>query len=300
MPMNTAATLATKAMAVALGGVLTTGGLSAAAAGHTTTTIPATLYTPTALGAQATYAVSNIYANAPVGTVTLGGVPFTVANTAWAGSGQTYTVPANTPKPTSVHLLLDSSNATLAYKGQNVGRIHLTFSDGKTQDTNLIAGANVREWWSASTLVDTLTDANASTVWTGQAQPAMGVTGPARIDKLMVSIPATSANLTQISIINVANAPFYVFSSGVTVGYQAPVATGGGNNNDETGNNNNDQKDTEKVNKPTPKKPVVEVKKPAAKAEKTVTPIVNTKKAAQDEVKHDETSQHSDGGHQRD
>ena len=246
--MNAAATLVTKAMAVALGSALTTGGLSAA--GHTTSL---TLYTPEPLGTQATYAVSNIYASAPAGAVSFGGIPFTVANTAWAGSGQQYSVPINASRPLNVYILLNSSNATLGYKGQAVGRVHLTFSDGSSQDTNLVAGGEIREWWSGSgSLVDTLTDPSTSTVWQGQAQAAMGVSGPAHIDMLNVKIGSTSANLTGVSIVNTAAAPYWMFASGVTVAYRAAL-TGGGNTGGkgDGGTNNDDNKDVNHVNPPT-------------------------------------------------
>jgi hypothetical protein len=220
--MKAAATLVTKAMAVAVGGALMTG-LSAAATSLT-------LYTPEPLGAQATYAVSNIYANAPLGSVTLGGIPFNVANTAWAGNGQQYQVPTNAPKPLNVYILLNSSNATSNYQGQAVGRVHLTFSDGSSQDTNLVAGGNIREWWTSGSLVSTLTDPATTTVWNGSAQPAMSVNGPAHMDMLNVKIATTSANLTGVSIVNSAAPGYYMFVSGLTVAYDPFALPGNAQN----------------------------------------------------------------------
>jgi hypothetical protein len=222
--MKAAASLVTKAMVVAVGGALMTG-LSAAAQ-----TTSLTLYTPEPLGAQATYAVSNIYANAPLGSVTLGSIPFNVANTAWAGSGQQYQVPTNAPKPLNVYILLNSSNGTSSYQGQTVGRVHLTFSDGSSQDTNLVAGGNIREWWTGGSLVSTLSNPTTSQVWEGQAQPAMGVNGTAHIDMLNVKVATTSADLTGVSIVNSAAGSYWMFVSGLTVAYD-PIARPGNSQN---------------------------------------------------------------------
>ena len=239
-----------KAMLASVGGVLGTTSIALAASLAPAPIPPAVAYQPVALGAAATYALSNIYVNPPTGPVTLGSVPFTTANTGWAVPGAQFSVAVNTHNTKSVHLLLNSSNATLGYKGATVGTIHLTFSDASTQDTNLVVGGNVREWWTGSGwLVDTLSDPATTNVWQGAAQPTTGA-GTAIIDMLSVSVKSTTANLTGVSFVNAAAAPYNLFTSGLTVAYQ-PALVGG----DQVGNHNGnyENKDINKVNSPSTK-----------------------------------------------
>jgi hypothetical protein len=222
--MNAAASLVTKAMAVAVGGALMSG-LSAAAQ-----TTSLTLYAPAPLGAQATFPVANLYANAPVGSVTLGGIPFNVLNSAWIKSGTSASVTTNSPKPLSVYLLLNSAYGTLNYSGQTVGRVHLTFSDGSSQDTNLVAGGNIREWWTGSGLINTVSDPANTMVWQGQGQQAMQLAGPAHLDMLNVKIAATTANLTGVTVTSSAPSPYFMLLDGITVAYD-PMSRPGNSGN---------------------------------------------------------------------
>jgi hypothetical protein len=249
--MNAAGTIG-KAIVVTAGGVLATTSIALAAALTPAPIQPAVVYLPVDLGAQATYALSNIYVNPPTGAVKLGNVPFTAANTGWAVPGTQFSVAVNTHNTKSIHLLLNSSNAALSYKGLAVGKIHLTFSDASVQDTNLVVGGNVREWWTGSGfLVDTITDPNTTNVWQGAAQPGMAA-GTAIIDMLSVNVKSTTANLTGVSFLNAAAAPYNLFTSGLTLAYQpAPIVIGGGNTN-QVGNHNdnNNNQDINKVNPP--------------------------------------------------
>ena len=222
--MNAAASLVTKAMAVAVGGAL----VSALSAAAQTTSL--TLYAPAPLGAQATFPVANLYSNAPVGSVTLGGIPFNVLNSAWIKSGMSASVTTNAPKPLSVYLLLNSAYGTTNYSGQTVGRVHLTFSDGSFQDTNLVAGGNIREWWTGSGLINTVTDPANTMVWQGQGQPAMQLSGPAHLDMLNVTVAATSANLTGVTVSSTAPSPYFMLLDGITVAYD-PMSRPGNSGN---------------------------------------------------------------------
>lgn len=243
--MNAAGTIG-KAIVVTASGVLATTSIAFAATFTAAPIPPAVVYLPVDLGAQATYALSNIYVNPPTGAVKLGNVPFTTANTGWAVPGAQFSVGVNTHNTKSVHLLLNSSNAALSYKGLAVGKIHLTFSDGSVQDTNLVVGGNVREWWTGSGfLVDTITDPSTTNVWQGAAQPGMAA-GTAIIDMLSVNVKTTTANLTGVSFVNAAAAPYDLFTSGLTVAYQPTVAATGDEAGNHTGNHNN--QDANKVN----------------------------------------------------
>jgi len=269
--MNAAGTLG-KAIIVTAGGVFATTSIALAAALTPAPIQPSVVYLPVDLGAQATYALSNIYVNPPTGAVKLGSVPFTTANTGWAVPGAQFAVTVNTHNTKSVHLLLNSSNATLTYKGATVGKIHLTFSDGSVQDTNLVVGGNVREWWTGSGfLVDTLSDPSTTNVWQGAAQPGMAA-GTAIIDMLSVNVKSTTANLTGVSFVNAAAAPYDLFTSGLTVAYQptAPVVGGGNGNQVGNHNDNNNNQDINKVNPPIkkvnpPTKPTADAKNVDAK-----------------------------------
>ncbi|MDQ6709858.1 MAG: hypothetical protein M3Z11_04805, partial [Candidatus Dormibacteraeota bacterium] len=172
------------------------------------------------------------------------------------------------------------------------------FSDGTAQDTDIVAGALVREWWLGNGYLTTLSGA-AANVWQGQGNPATGIgTTPAVIDMLTATVKTTTANLTGVSVQNLAGAPFDLQLSGVTVASNPATPTPtptptpvcrsnvqqhGAFNGENPGHC--DPKPTSST--PTPKKP-------------KVTPVLKTKEASQDETKHDEARQHSDSGHQRD
>jgi hypothetical protein len=156
-----------------------------------------------------------------MGATTLSGVPFNLANIALITSGNNMPLTSTVHKPLSVSVLMNSAYGYNYYKNQVVGRVHLTFSDGSAQDTNLLAGGQIREWWlNSGYLIDTLSSASTKQVWSGQGQAGTGA-GSAVIDMLTVSVAPTTADLTGISVSDDASSPFDILVSGVTVGYDA-------------------------------------------------------------------------------
>ncbi|MDQ6711439.1 MAG: hypothetical protein M3Z11_12920, partial [Candidatus Dormibacteraeota bacterium] len=155
--MNAVSLITAKGLILALGGSLS---LSA-----TPTTPPAPAapsYVKVDLGAAATYPLAGTYVNPPTGAVTFGTVPFTMANIALLTSGTKLDLPATVSRPASVSLLVNSAYGYASLKGQSVGRVHLTFSDGSAQDTDLVAGSLVREWWLGNGYLTTLSGAAAN------------------------------------------------------------------------------------------------------------------------------------------
>ena len=223
--MNAAGIITTKAIALAAAGAVSTLGfsLSAAAANLTTTPTPTIGYTTLDMGALAKYPLAGTYVNPPTGAASLSGVPFTLANIALVTSGNNLPLTSAVHKPLSVSVLMNSAFGYYSYKGQTVGTVHLTFSDGSAQDTNLVAGGQVREWWlNSGYLIDTLSSPQAKNVWQGQGVPAAGIgTNPAVIDMVTVAIAPTTADLTGISVSDAASSPFDLLVSGVTVAYDA-------------------------------------------------------------------------------
>ena len=225
--MNAATALTAKLTALALGGALSTVGLSMTASAATATTSggPVVAYTTVDMGALASHPLTGTYLNPPTGSTTLAGVPFNLANIALITSGNNMPLTSTVHKPLSVSVLMNSAYGFRSYANQVVGRVHLSFSDGTTQDTNLVAGGTVREWWlNTGYLIDTLSSSSTKNAWQGQGAPATGIgTAPAVIDMLTVTVAPTSADLTGISVGDDAGSPFDLMVSGVTVAYDATV-----------------------------------------------------------------------------
>jgi hypothetical protein len=183
----------------------------AAAAAPATSTI---VYTPIPLTHCPTCPLTSNYVNPQQGSVTLGGVPFTLTTADWIapGGSDTYTMAVATPS--AVHLLLSTANSSPAFAGKNVGRVRLTFSDGTTRDTALIVGANVREWAQTSGSVNSLTDPNAKNVWIGTN---VNTGGAGVIDMLTIPVTATTAQLTGVTVTDTAASTIYYMIQGLTV-----------------------------------------------------------------------------------
>src|SRR6202165_3948561 len=222
------------------------------------------------LGVAATGAVTNAYLNAPIGTVRLGGHTFdlTTGKMIALAGGQSATVSGSYPNTKAAFILLNSYNTYLNYAGATIGTVVLTFSDGTTQSTNLVVGANLREWRPAGTnTVNTATVAGCSNVWTGQAQPTAGG-GTAVIDLLTITVTGTGKTLTSIKISNNDLGGIGVISPAVTVD-DGPVTLPG--SGDEVGNHpgNHGNQDISKVNPPAKKG---EAKKAPVTVKPTPTP----------------------------
>jgi hypothetical protein len=186
---------------------------------------------PMALGAQAIYPLSSVYATVPTGQALLGGHTFdmTSANMLKLATSDSASFAGSYQNPTAVHLLLNSANTYSWYAGTPVGTVVLTFSDGTTQTATLTVGSNLREWYvGAFGVVNTVTDITPSTttpystpVWT---TTVLGGTGTAVLD--MLTIPVTTANKTLSSVQVTNNNPYggalTIDLSGLTVELAAP------------------------------------------------------------------------------
>lgn len=190
---------------------------------------PTTAYAPLALGSQATWVMSSSYVNPPSGSVSLGGIRFSIGNGAVLHLGQQVSVNGlSYHKPLAVYMLVNSANSQVQYKGQTLGTVHVTFSNGTALNTALVLGTNIREWrlGAGSGYVTTATSSTTVNVWSGTATPAAGG-GTAVIDMLAITIPATTANLTGVTVSNSAPSPaLQVLVSGITVAYDPIVRPG--------------------------------------------------------------------------
>jgi hypothetical protein len=187
---------------------------------------------------QATVARTTLYVNPPASLLTSGGVPFTLGNAYWLHYGDApASLSMNYDKPLAVYLLLNTSWTDAAFAGQTVGVVHLTYSDGTSQDTALVVGANIREfeygitWKGISWTVDTLSSLSTAPVWQGQAQPALGG-ATSTIDMLtMAAIPTSpSAHLTGVSVSDTNNSHMGIVFQGLTVLYDPIVRPGNSGN----------------------------------------------------------------------
>ncbi len=187
-----------------------------------------TAYTPIALGSQANWPMANTYVNPPQGSVTLGGIPFTMGNMAILNLGQQVSVTASAHKPLAVYLLLNSANSMVQFQGQTLGHVRVAFTDGSVLDTPLVLGSNIREWrvGAGSGFVTTATSPSDAPVWTGTATAAAGG-GAAVIDMLSLTLPATTASLTGVTVSNSApSAALQLLLSGITVSYDPILRPG--------------------------------------------------------------------------
>src|SRR5260370_24075361 len=124
----------------------------------------------------------------------------------------------------AVYLLLNTANTYSWYTGSIVGTVLLTFSDNTTQSTNLVIGANLREWRiGALGLVNTVTDPAVSPVWTTTAQPSMGG-GTAVLDMLTVPVATTGKTLTRVTLTDTnAWGTLQTDLAGLTVDFTPPA-----------------------------------------------------------------------------
>ena len=157
---------------------------------------------PIALGSQASTPLSGWYTTVPTGQATLGGHTFdmTSGKLIPLANGGSVSFAGSYPNAKAVYLLLNSANTYSWYAGSVVGTVVLTFSDNTTQSTNLVIGANLREWRTgAFGVVNTLTDPSAAAVWTTMAQTSMGG-GTAVLDMLTVPVATTGKTLTGVTL----------------------------------------------------------------------------------------------------
>jgi hypothetical protein len=157
---------------------------------------------PVALGTQATLSLSGYYTTTPTGQAALGGHTFdmTSGNAVKLLNGGTASFTGSYQNAKAVYLLLNTANTYNWYAGSVVGTVVLTFSDNTTQSTDLVIGANLREWRvGAAGVVNTLTDAAAAPVWTTTAQASMGG-GNAVLDMLTIPVATTGKTLTTVTV----------------------------------------------------------------------------------------------------
>jgi hypothetical protein len=210
---------------------------------------------PVALGTQATLSLSGYYSTTPTGQAALGGHTFdmTSGNAVKLLNGGTATFTGSYQNAKAVYLLLNTANTYNWYAGSVVGTVVLTFSDATTQSTDLIIGANLREWRTgAAGVVNTLTDPAAAPVWTTTAQPSMGG-GNAVLDMLTIPVATTGKTLTTVTVTDTNGwGALQMDLAGLTADFTPPAPpvvtppTGTGN---ETGNHDGDHKNTDKTTK---------------------------------------------------
>jgi hypothetical protein len=210
---------------------------------------------PVALGTQATLSLSGYYMTIPTGQASLGGHSFdmTSGNAVKMLNGGTATFTGSYQNAKAVYLLLNTANTYNWYAGSVVGTVVLTFSDATTQSTDLIIGANLREWRTgAAGVVNTLTDPAAAPVWTTTAQPSMGG-GNAVLDMLTIPVATTGKTLTTVTVTDTNGwGALQMDLAGLTADFTPPAPpvvtppTGTGN---ETGNHDGDHKNTDKTTK---------------------------------------------------
>jgi hypothetical protein len=112
--------------------------------------------------------------------------------------------------------------------------------------------------------------------------------GTAIIDMLSVNVKSTTANLTGVSFLNAASAPYNLFTSGLTLAYQpAPIVVGGGNDN-QVGNHN-DNNNNQDINKVNPPIKHHDDAKPAPAAPQPVAPKPVAPKVSGDQTQHQST-----------
>ncbi len=181
---------------------------------------------PLALGAQATLSLSGYYTTTPTGQATLGGHTFDMTSGTMIplANGGSVSFAGSYQNAKAVYLLLNTANTYSWYAGSVVGTVVLTFSDNTTQSTNLVIGANLREWRiGASGVVNTLTDPATSPVWTTTAQPSMGG-GTAVLDMLTVPVATTGKTLTRVTLTDTnAWGSLQIQLAGLTADYAAPT-----------------------------------------------------------------------------
>jgi hypothetical protein len=185
-----------------------------------------------ALGAQATVPLSSLYASAPTGSASLGGHTFDLSggNLVSLGSGQSVTYAGSWSNAQNVYLLLNTMNTYLWYDQTVVGTVTLTFSDGTTQSTDLMVGANIREWRTgAGNTVNWTSDPATSYVWSGSATDGSAAT----IDMLTISLTGSTKTVTSVAISNTnAFGLLHIDLAGLTVDpqvAQTPVCSRPGN-----------------------------------------------------------------------
>ncbi len=181
---------------------------------------------PVALGTQATVSLISRYTTTPTGQATLGGHTFdlTNGNLIPLANGGSASFTGSYQNAKTVYLLLNTANTYTWYTGSVVGTVVLTFSDNTTQTTNLVIGANLREWRiGALGVVNTLTDPATSPVWTTTAQPSMGG-GTAVLDMLTVPVATTGKTLARVTLTDTnAWGGLQIDLAGLTVDFTPPA-----------------------------------------------------------------------------
>ncbi len=181
---------------------------------------------PVTLGTQATVSLISRYTTTPTGQATLGGHTFdmTSGNLIPLANGGSANFTGSYQNAKAVYLLLNTANTFSWYAGSVAGTVVLTFSDNTTQSTNLVIGANLREWRiGALGVVNTLTDPAAAPVWTTMAQPSMGG-GNAVLDMLTVPVGTTGKTLTAVTLRNTNGwGSLQIDLSGLTVDFTPPA-----------------------------------------------------------------------------
>lgn len=128
----------------------------------------------------------------------------------------------------AVHFLINAGHAltTSIKPGERLGKITFVFDKGHTEVTQLVIGANIREWrqvGDCGATVNTLTSSNASVEVMGRAPNACNPdftqdgTGLAVIDRLTVPVRRKGAFLTGIVVEDTNPSAATIVFSAVTI-----------------------------------------------------------------------------------
>ena len=115
------------------------------------------------------------YIDPPLGSVTLGGVSFDLAE-GQSVTTQAAPLPGNptairlvvdAPNPKTVYLLITGGDVFTRFNGQRVGMVRLGFDDGSRDVVELTAGFNLREWKQSQQVILDASSPQLTEVWRG-------------------------------------------------------------------------------------------------------------------------------------
>ena len=146
------------------------------------------------------------YETPPLGDVTLEGVLFDLPGGQNSVTTQAeplpdnptlLTIPLQIDRPQRVHLLLTGGDLYSEYLNRRLGSVRLRFASGATQDEQLVAGYNLREWkLRDQTTVATTTAPNVREVWRTPSDDG----GTGIIDMLTIEIASDEQSSTLVSV----------------------------------------------------------------------------------------------------
>jgi hypothetical protein len=173
----------------------------------TTSPEPILVYQPVPMDAYTNG--SSDFLSPPVGSVTLGGVPFQLSDRLFksqaapspnSGYPARVTISANVSQATRAHLLLTTGDGFNQFSGRTIGRVVAYCSGAPLPIADLQLGRDVREWHVADNVVSSAS--RAREVWSGAIRDAPAYSG--HIDMLSLDLPdaCQSGALTALEVID--------------------------------------------------------------------------------------------------